>query len=68
MYYIVTNKAAPEASQIAGIQMFDWIMSNQDNIDLWLFGMAGKNYQPKENLTYTEVEGVDPASTDRRTW
>jgi hypothetical protein len=43
-------------------------MSSQDTPDLWLFGEAGKNYQPKENLTYTEVEGVDPARNYRRTW
>jgi putative aldouronate transport system substrate-binding protein len=66
--FIVTNKAAPEEAQIAGIQMFDWIMSNQDNIDLWLFGEAGKNYQAGEGLTYTEIEGVDPARNYRRTW
>jgi len=66
--FIVTNKAAPAESQLAGIQMFNWIMSSQDNIDLWLFGEAGKNYQPGDNLTYTEIEGVDPARNYRRTW
>ncbi len=66
--FIVTNKSAPDESKTAGVQFFNWIMSSQDNIDLWLFGEEGKNYKKGEDLTFTEVEGVDPARNYRRTW
>jgi putative aldouronate transport system substrate-binding protein len=67
--FVVFNKAAPEAEQIAGLEFFNWIYSDQENADAWLFGQEGVNYtRGAEEGTYEEVEGVEPARNYRRNW
>jgi putative aldouronate transport system substrate-binding protein len=66
--FIVFNASAPQEQQIAGVQYFDWMTSNQDNIDLWLMGIDGVNYKKEANLRFSEVAGVDSAKNYRRMW
>ena len=66
--FIVFNGAASKEAQQAGIQYFDWLTQSQDNMDLWLMGIDGKNYKKGSGLTFTEIEGVDQARNYRRQW
>jgi hypothetical protein len=64
----VFNAGVPESETKAGLKFFDWLLSNQDNIDIWLFGIDGKNYHNKPNNRFTDVEGADAAANYRRQW
>lgn len=66
--FIVFNAAAPQEQLVAAIQFFNWLVSSQDNIDLWLYGQDGVNYIKEDNLLYSEVPGVDAATNYRRAW
>jgi len=66
--FVVFNALQPGDKRIAGIQFFNWLMGDQDNIDMWLFGIDGKNYKKEPNMRYSEIEGVDPTRNYRRMW
>lgn len=66
--FMVFNASAPEAQQVAGVQFFNWLMSSQDNMDLWLMGIEGVNWKKEDNLRFSEVEGTDPTRNYRRQW
>ena len=66
--FIVFNANAPVEKQQAGIEFFNWLAGSQDNMDLWLMGIDGVNYNKADNLRFTEVEGVDAARNYRRQW
>ena len=53
---------------LAGLKFFDWMLSSQDNIDLWLFGIDGVNYKKLPNMRFAEVPGTDGATNYRRRW
>ncbi len=52
----------------AGLQFFDWLLADQDNIDLWLFGVDGVNYQKLPNMRYQDLPNVDGTTNYRRNW
>jgi putative aldouronate transport system substrate-binding protein len=66
--FIVFNINAPAEQQQAGIEYFNWLTTNQDNMDLWLMGIDGVNYKKADNLKFSEIEGVDAARNYRRMW
>ncbi len=66
--FVVFNASSPVEKQEAGIKWFDWLVSSQDNIDLWLMGMEGTNWKKEDNLRYSDIEGVDSATNYRRQW
>jgi len=66
--FIVFNVNAPQAQQEAGIQYYNWLASSQDNMDLWLMGIDGKNYKKEADLKFSEIPGVDAARNYRRQW
>jgi putative aldouronate transport system substrate-binding protein len=66
--FVVFNANAPKEAHEAGIKWFDWLVSSQDNIDLWMMGIDGTNYQKEDNLRFSEVSGIDPARNYRRQW
>jgi putative aldouronate transport system substrate-binding protein len=66
--YVVFNGNASEEKRDACLRWYDWMYSNQDNIDLWLFGIDGVNYNKEADLRYSEVEGVDPNRNYRHEW
>ncbi|MBA3944467.1 MAG: hypothetical protein H0X37_07895 [Herpetosiphonaceae bacterium] len=66
--FMVFNASAPKEQQVAGIQFFNWLVSSQDNMDLWLMGIEGVNYKKEANLRFSEVPGVDAARNYRRQW
>jgi hypothetical protein len=66
--FVVFNATAPVEKTQAGIQWFDWLVSSQDNIDLWLMGLEGVNWKKEDNLRYSEIEGTDAATNYRRQW
>ncbi len=66
--WYVWNANAPQEQQIAGMQFMDWIMSSDENIDLWTFGVDGKNYKAEPDRQFSEIEGVDPTTNYRREW
>jgi putative aldouronate transport system substrate-binding protein len=66
--FVVFNAGAPKEQQQAGIQYFDWLSSNQDNVDLWDMGIDGMNYKKEPNLKFAEIPGVDAARNYRRQW
>lgn len=66
--FVVFNASAPVEKQQAGIQWFDWLVSSQDNMDLWLMGVEGTNWKKEEDMRYSDIEGVDAATNYRRQW
>jgi len=66
--FIVFNAGAPQEEQVAAVQYFDWLVSNQDNIDMWLMGIDGVNYKKEDNLRFSEIPGIDSAKNYRRQW
>ncbi len=66
--FMVFNVNAPKEQQVAAIQFFNWLVSSQDNLDLWLMGIDGVNYKKEANLRFSEVPGVDAARNYRRQW
>ena len=66
--FIVFNAGAPKEAQEAGMKWYDWLVSSQDNIDLWMMGVEGTNYKKEDNLRFSEIEGVDAARNYRRQW
>jgi hypothetical protein len=66
--FIVFNATAPKEQQVAAVQYFNWLVSSQDNIDLWLMGIDGTHYKKEPNLRFSEVPGVDAAKNYRRAW
>ena len=66
--FIVFNASAPKESQEAGMKWYDWLVSSQDNIDLWMMGIEGTHYKKEDNLRFSEIEGVDAARNYRRQW
>jgi putative aldouronate transport system substrate-binding protein len=64
----VFNSHMPEEDTLAGLKFFDWMLGSQDNIDLYLFGIDGKNYKKLDNLKYADIEGVDGTTNYRRRW
>jgi len=66
--WIVFHSKVPMEESIAGVKFFDWLLSNQDNIDLWLYGIDGVNYKKLPNMRYEDIPGVDGATNYRRKW
>jgi len=66
--FVVFNANAPAEQHQAGIEYFNWLASNQDNLDLWLMGVDGVNYKKEENMKFSELEGVDASRNYRRQW
>jgi hypothetical protein len=66
--YVVFNANASAEKRDAVLRWYDWMYSNQDNIDLWLFGVDGVNYVKEADLRYSEVPGVDPNRNYRHEW
>jgi putative aldouronate transport system substrate-binding protein len=66
--FIVFNAVAPQEQLVAAMQFFNWLVSHQDNVDLWLMGVDGVNYKKEDNMLFSEVPGVDPAKNFRRAW
>ena len=50
------------------MKWYDWLVSSQDNIDLWMMGIEGTHYKKEDNLRFSEIEGVDAARNYRRQW
>lgn len=61
--FIVFNNQVSKEEQIAGLQFFNWIYSDQANVDAWLFGEEGVDHNFGPDMTFTRVEGVY-----RRNW
>jgi putative aldouronate transport system substrate-binding protein len=67
--FIVVNQAAPKDQQQGVVDYFNWLSTSQDNVDLWLMGIDGKNYKKESSgLTFSEIPGVDAARNYRRQW
>jgi putative aldouronate transport system substrate-binding protein len=66
--FIVVNGSAGADQQQAAVEYFDWMTTNQDNMDLWLMGIDGENYKKEDNLRYSEIAGVDQTRNYRRMW
>lgn len=66
--FIVFNANAPAEQLDGGIAFYDWLASNQDNMDMWFMGVDGTNYKKEENLRFSEIEGVDASRNYRRQW
>jgi len=66
--FIVFNATAPKDQQEAGMKWYNWLVGSQDNIDLWLMGIDGKNYMKEDNLKFSEISGADAARNYRRQW
>ncbi len=66
--FVVFNASAPAERQQASVKWFDWLVSSQDNIDLWLMGIDGTNYKKEADLRFSEVTGTDAATNYRRQW
>ncbi len=64
----VFNSHMPEADTLDGLKFFDWLLSSQDNIDLYLFGIDGVNYKKLDNMKYADLPGVDGVTNYRRRW
>lgn len=64
--FIVFNNQAPEEEQIAGLQFFNWLYSDQANVDAWLFGEDGVDHNFGPDMTFTAVEGAE--GVYRRNW
>ena len=52
----------------AGLQFFDWLLADQDNIDIWLFGFDGVNYKKMPDMRYEDLPDVDGTTNYRRNW
>ena len=52
----------------AGLEFFDWLLGDQDNIDLWLMGVDGVNYKKLDNMRYEDLPDVDGTTNYRRRW
>jgi putative aldouronate transport system substrate-binding protein len=52
----------------AGLQFFDWLLADQDNIDIWLMGIDGVNYKKLPNMRYEDLPDVDGTTNYRRRW
>lgn len=52
----------------AGLEFFDWLLADQDNIDLWLFGVDGVNYKKLPDMRYETLPDVDGTVNYRRNW
>jgi putative aldouronate transport system substrate-binding protein len=52
----------------AGLSFFDWMLGDQDNIDIWLMGLDGVNYKKHDNMRYEDLPGVDGTVNYRRRW
>ena len=66
--FVVYNAQQPFDKRIAAVQFFNWLMSSQDNMDMWLFGVDGVNYKKEPNMRYSEIEGLDQTRNYRRQW
>ena len=64
--FVVFNAGAPQEQQVAGIQFFNWLHGSQDNMDIWLMGVDGKNYKKEPNMRFSEIPGVDATRNYRR--
>ncbi len=52
----------------SGLEFFDWLLADQDNIDIWLFGIDGVNYKKLPDLRYEDLPDVDGTTNYRRRW
>jgi putative aldouronate transport system substrate-binding protein len=66
--FIVFNSQIPMEESVAGVQFFNWLLGDQDNIDLWLYGIDGVNYQKLPDMRYDDIPGTDGATNYRRKW
>ena len=64
----VVNSHVPEADTLDGLKFFDWMLSSQDNIDIYLFGIDGVNYKKLDNMKYADLPDVDGTVNYRRRW
>lgn len=66
--FIVFNANAPAEQVDAGIAYYDWLASNQDNMDMWFMGVDGTNYKKEDSLRFSEIAGTDASRNYRRQW
>lgn len=66
--FVVFNSSAPAEQTDGAMQFYNWMYGNQDNMDMWLFGIDGTNYKKEDNLRYSEIEGIDNARNYRKQW
>ncbi len=66
--FVVFNATAPTAQHEAGIKYFNWLAESQDNLDLWLMGIDGVNYQKEADMRFSELPDIDAARNYRRQW
>jgi len=52
----------------AGLEFFDWLLGDQENMDLWLMGVDGVNYKKLDNMRYEDLPDVDGTTNYRRRW
>jgi len=66
-FQVFNNNTALEDTK-AGLSFFDWLLADQDNIDIWLMGIDGVNYIKRDDMRYEDIEGVDGTTNYRRRW
>lgn len=64
----VFNNNSALAETRAGLEFFDWLLADQENIDIWLMGIDGVNYKKHPNMRYEDLPGVDGTVNYRRRW
>jgi len=66
--FIVWHSKVPMEESIAGVKFFNWMLGDQDNIDIWLYGIDGVNHNMLPDGKYEPVAGTDGATNYFRKW
>jgi putative aldouronate transport system substrate-binding protein len=66
--FVVWHSKVPMDESIAAVQFFNWLLGDQDNIDIWLYGIDGVNHHLLPDMRYEQVEGTDGATNYFRKW
>ncbi len=66
-FQVFNSNSALEDTK-AGLAFFDWMLADQDNIDIWLMGIDGVNYKKHADMRYEDLPGVDGTTNYRRRW
>ena len=66
-FQVFNSNSALEDTK-AGLEFFDWLLGDQDNIDIWLMGIDGVNYKKLDNMRYEDLPDVDGTTNYRRRW
>jgi putative aldouronate transport system substrate-binding protein len=66
-FQVFNNNSAIDETR-AGLEFFDWLLADQDNIDIWLMGIDGVNYKKHPDMRYEDLPGVDGTVNYRRRW